>query len=109
MKKLLSIGALMAMVLVLAAPVGYAKEKEVKVAGTAMCAKCALHQADACQTVIQVEKGKKKVLYYLTDNKVAQDFHKNVCTKNEKVTATGTVKKVEGKLQLAASKIEMAK
>ncbi len=114
MKKLLRIGAALVMGLALAAPGVYAQEhsakgKEATVKGTAMCAKCALHKTATCQTVIQVEKGKKKVLYYLADNAVAKDFHKNVCSKNEEVNATGTVKKVGDKLQLAATKIEPVK
>src|ERR1035437_6433948 len=67
-------------------------------------------EKDKCQTVIQVEgKNGKTVKYYLADNDVSKAFHENVCTEAKKVTATGTVKKVEGKNELTVSKIALAK
>jgi hypothetical protein len=85
--------------------------KEHSVTGEAKCAKCALHQADKCQTVIQAEgKNGKMVTYYLTDNDIAKNFHEEICKEPKKVTAMGTVKKGEGgKMELTASKIEVAK
>ncbi len=86
------------------------KEKERKISGEAKCAKCALKEADKCQTVIQVENKKgKTVNYYLVDNDVSKAFHQNVCKGSKKVTATGTVKKVDGKNELTVSKIELVK
>lgn len=85
-----------------------AKEKTIK--GEAKCAKCALHEADKCQTAIEAEnKAGKKVTYYLADNETAKNFHKEICKEAKKVKATGTVKKVDGKMELTASKIEEAK
>src|SRR5437879_6216414 len=72
------------------------KEK-VTITGEGKCAKCALKEADKCQNVIQVEEGGKKVNYYLAQNKIAKDFHENICKESKKVTATGTVKEVDGK------------
>jgi hypothetical protein len=40
---------------------------------------------------------------------VSKDFHENICQENKKITATGTVKEVDGKMQLTATKIELAK
>ena len=82
--------------------------KDVTVKGMAKCAKCALHEGDSCQTVIQTEKEGKKHTYYLASNDVAKNFHKNVCQGEKKVTATGTVKEVDGKKQFTVSKIELA-
>ena len=91
-----------------AAEEGSAKEKTIK--GEAKCAKCSLKEADKCQTVIQSESSDgKKVTYYLADNDVAKKFHKEVCQDSKKVTATGAVKKVDGKEMLTASKIELEK
>ena len=97
--------------LVLATPSSAAeKGKEVTIKGEAKCAKCALKESDKCQTVIQSENKKgKMVTYYLADNDVAKGFHENVCTSSKEVTATGTVKKVKGKQQLTASSIRLAK
>jgi hypothetical protein len=85
------------------------KDKERKITGEAKCAKCALKEGDKCQTVIQTENKKgKTVTYYLVDNDVSKAFHANVCKETKKVTATGTVKKVDGKNEFTVSKIELA-
>ena len=83
--------------------------KEVTITGEGMCAKCALHQTDKCQTAIQTTENGKKVTYYLTKNKVSDKFHENVCESPHKVTATGKVKETNGKMMLTVSKIELAK
>jgi hypothetical protein len=83
------------------------KGKEQTITGDAKCAKCALSQGEKCQTVIQVEKDGKTVTYYLADNKVAKEFHSKVCKETKKVTATGTVKKVDDKEELTVAKIEV--
>ena len=86
------------------------KDKERTITGEAKCAKCMLKEGDKCQTVIQVENKKgKTITYYLADNDVSKAFHANVCKEAKKVTATGTVKKVEGKNEFTVSKIELAK
>ena len=82
---------------------------EITVTGEAKCAKCALHEAKKCETVIQAEKDGKTVTYYLTPNDTATAFHKNICTTPEQVTATGTVSKKDGKKMLTVSKIEPVK
>lgn len=88
----------------------YAKEKDVTVTGEAKCAKCTLHQGDKCQTVIQTEgKNGKTVTYYLTDNDASKNFHESVCHGPQKVTASGKVKKVDGKRELTVSEIKIAK
>jgi RecG-like helicase len=86
-----------------------AADAPVTITGKGTCAKCDLKEADECQTVIQVKKDDKTVNYYLVHNKVSDDFHKNVCKAPEKVTATGTVKEVDGKMQMTATKIEAVK
>ena len=81
--------------------------KKVTITGTGKCAKCALHETDACQNVIQTEKGGKTVNYYLAKNDVAKEFHSNICKESKKVKATGTVAEVDGKKELTATKIEV--
>jgi len=86
------------------------KAKERTITGEAKCAKCMLKETDKCQTVIQVEGKKgKTVNYYLTENDVSKAFHQNVCNDAKKATATGTVKKVDGKNEFTVSKIALAK
>jgi len=84
------------------------KGKQVTITGEAKCAKCILKESDKCQTVIQAEgKNGKTVMYYLTDTDAAKAFHENVCHEAKKVTASGRVKKVDGKRELAATDIKV--
>ena len=85
------------------------KAKEVTVSGEGKCAKCALHEADKCQNVIETKEGGKKVTYYLAQNDVSKEFHDKICKGPQKVKAVGTVKEVDGKKELTVSKIELAK
>lgn len=112
MKKLVLTGIAGLMLFGLAIPSFAAEEgsaKEHTIKGEAKCAKCSLKEADKCQTVIQTEKNGKTTTYYLADNDVSKAFHKQVCQEPKKVTAVGTVKKVDGKEMLTASKIEAEK
>ena len=85
------------------------KPKQKTITGEAKCAKCMLKETDKCQTVIQVEGKKgKTVTYYLAENDVSKAFHQNVCTEAKKATATGKIKKVRGKIEFTASKIDLA-
>ncbi len=85
------------------------KDKQITIKGEAKCAMCALKETDKCQTVIQTQDKKgKTVTYYLVDNEAAKNFHENVCKGSKKVTATGSVKKVKGKQEFAATKITIA-
>jgi uncharacterized protein DUF6370 len=85
-----------------------AEGKEVTLQGEAKCAKCALHEADKCQTVIQTKEDGKTVTYYVTQNDVAKTFHKEICQDPKKVKATGKVEEVDGKKQLTLAKITPA-
>lgn len=80
------------------------------VTGTALCAKCALHIADKCETVVKTTVNGKEVIYHLT-GKEAEAFHKNICTlpDGEKVTVIGQVTEKDGQQMLAATKIEAVK
>lgn len=87
----------------------FAKDKEVTLTGEGQCAKCALHETKTCQNTVTVEEQGKKVIYYLTQNKVSKDFHDQICHAPAKITATGTVKAAHGKMELTPTKIELAK
>lgn len=113
MRKLLFSSALAAVVALAYSLPAFAvsdEKAEVEIKGQAKCAKCMLKEGDECQSVIE-SKGKdgKSIKYYLADNKVAKDFHANVCTEVKSVKATGTVKEVDGKKQLTVAKIELEK
>ena len=108
-KKLVAVLAVAGLAVSLASFAAEGKDKEITIKGNGMCAKCELKQSDSCQNVVQVEKDGKKVTYYVVQNDVAKAFHKNVCKSTEKVTAVGTVKEVDGKMQFTASKIDLDK
>jgi len=89
---------------------GFAAEKgEVTITGEGKCAKCSLKETDKCQNVIQTKEDGKTVTYYLAKNDVSNNFHDHLCKETQKVTAKGTVKEVDGKKELTASSIELAK
>ena len=79
--------------------------KEITLQGEAKCAKCSLHEADKCQTVIQTKEDGKTVTYWVTQNDVAKNFHKEVCTDAKKVKAIGKVEEVDGKKKITLAKI----
>jgi hypothetical protein len=84
-------------------------KKEVTITGEAKCAKCVLKESEKCQNVIQTKEDGKTVSYYLAKNDVSKNFNEDLCKDGKKVTATGTVKTVDGKKELMASKIALAK
>ncbi|HLH56170.1 MAG TPA: DUF6370 family protein [Verrucomicrobiae bacterium] len=85
-----------------------AAEKDVTLQGEAKCAKCSLHEADKCQTVIQTKEDGKTVTYWVKQNDVAKNFHKEICSDSKKVKATGKVEEVDGKKKITLAKITPA-
>ena len=82
---------------------------EVKLEGEAVCAKCNLKTASACQAAITVTgaDGKKETI--LADNNdIAKAFHKNICTDTKKVKIEGVVTEKDGKKTIALTKIVAA-
>ncbi len=109
MKKSLALAAGVAVLLLAAATVRtLAAGESVTIKGEGKCAKCALKETKECQNVIQTERDGKKVNYFLVANDVSKEVHGKLCKESKKVTATGTVKEVDGKLELTATKIELA-
>ena len=108
MKKSLALVAGVAVLLLAAATVRTLAGESITITGEGKCAKCALKETKECQNVIQTEKDGKKLSYYLVANDVSKEFHGKLCKETKKVTATGTVKEVDGKLELTLTKIELA-
>jgi Family of unknown function (DUF6370) len=109
-KSLLLILPVVGLMLLAFATPSYAASKGKKrtLTGLCVCTKCFLHETDHCSNAIQVKTKKGKTLtYYLAQNEVSKDFHDNVCKAPKKVTATGYVKKVKGKLEFTALKIKL--
>ncbi len=77
--------------------------EEVTIKGEAMCTKCAMHETDKCGCAIKAVDG---TVYYAKQNKVAKDFHENICHGPAKVVATGKVTEKDGKKTITLTKIE---
>ena len=86
----------------------FAGDKEVTVNGNAKCSMCSLHEGKICSTVIQTKNDGKTVNYYVVDNEASKKLQK-LSHSGKKVTATGTVKEVDGKQTLTVTKVEAAK
>ncbi len=82
---------------------------EKTITGDGLCAKCALKETKDCQNAVQVEEGGKKVTYYVVQNDLAKKFHKNICKSTEKVKVTGTVKEVDGKMEITPTAMDLVK
>ena len=82
---------------------------DTKITGEAMCAKCELQEVSACQMAIKVKgaNGKEEVIM-ADNNKVSKDFHDEICKKNARVNAEGTITEKNGKKTIALTKIELA-
>jgi len=104
MKKLLAL----CFGLVLVASTSFAEDKATTWSGEGKCAKCALKKTDSCQMALVVKEGDKEVTHLVAQNDVSKGFHKNICSATAKVKLTGTVKEVDGKKEIVASKIEKA-
>jgi hypothetical protein len=84
--------------------------KESTITGEAKCAMCMLHEGNKCQTVIQAKNKKgSQITYYLVENDVSKALDDKVCHEAKKASVTGTVKKVDGKNELTATKIALVK
>ena len=108
MKKLALVATVAALVLAATAVRTFAADEPVTITGDAKCAKCVLKEGKECQNAIQVKTGDKSVTYYLAANDASKELNGKLCEGAKKVKATGTVKAVEGKMQLTATKIELA-
>jgi len=77
--------------------------KKITIEGEALCAKCALKEADQCQNVVSVEKDGKTTKYYLEKNEFFKDAHSGlgICTAKKaspvKVKVVGTCVEKDGK------------
>ena len=82
--------------------------REITLIGEGKCAKCLLKEGDTCQNVIEVERGKVKRVYYMTQNDISKAFHDNISKQAQKITVTGTpgIGK-NGKLEITPTKIEL--
>ncbi|MCW5553636.1 MAG: hypothetical protein KIS67_15930 [Verrucomicrobiae bacterium] len=75
--------------------------------GEGACAKCLLKEGKECQPTLTVAGEGQNVTYYLKENEATKKLGKQLCTERKKVKVTGTVKPVDGKFELTATKVEI--
>ena len=98
---------LSAVILSLSAAGALAEDKTFK--GEGCCAKCELKEAKSCQNAVKVKEGDKTVTYLLEHNDVSKAFHSKLCSGTAKVVIKGSLKEVDGKKVIVASKIDLDK
>ncbi len=110
MKSLTSsiIAGFVALMMLAAVSVFAEDAQTVTITGMGKCAKCALHQSDKCQNVVEVEKDGKTTTYWLTGAKSKAFHHDNLCQDSKKVTVTGTVSEKDGKQMIEVTEIKLA-
>jgi hypothetical protein len=81
---------------------------QVTLQGDLTCAKCGLHEASSCQSVLVVKEGGKDIKYYLAKNAVAAAEHEKVCGGSVSATVTGTVSDEDGRKVLTATTVSTA-
>jgi hypothetical protein len=88
-------------------------DKEVKLTGTLVCAKCKLKMdgITKCTNALQVKDGKNTVVYLLDDKGMSESYHEPVCGGGDKegVSVVGKVTEKDGKKWVKASKVEVKK
>lgn len=103
MKTILSMLAVCAMLCLSATFVRAEEGKTVTLKGTALCAKCELHQTEKCQAALKVTEDGKDVIYYITGPE-AKDIHHEVCkAPKENVEVTGVVSEKDGQKWITTS------
>jgi hypothetical protein len=84
---------------------GVAPTGPVTLQGDLTCAKCGLHEASSCQSVLVVKEDGRDTKYYLAKNAVAAAEHEKVCGGSVPATVTGTVRDEGGRKVLTASTV----
>ena len=83
--------------------------KDVKLTGTLLCGKCALHETSKCANALQVKDGDKTVNYFLEDQGSGEDYHACGGDQVEGVTVAGTATEKDGKHYLKPIKVDLPK
>jgi hypothetical protein len=87
--------------------------KPVTFSGEAVCAKCILKQTEDCQIALRITTGGLPLAYFLEPNEVSKQLEArlsekgiNCCETPAPVTVTGTVRQVDGRPLITASRLD---
>jgi hypothetical protein len=79
----------------------------VSVRGEGVCARCILHLTQKCQLAIRVREGEHQELLFVNENAASRDLGPACCASPVPVLAQGTVHTENGRLVLAATRLEV--
>jgi 3-oxoacyl-ACP reductase-like protein len=86
-------------------------DKEVKLTGTLVCAKCKLKMdgVTKCTNALQVKDGETTVTYILNDKGMEEDYHECGGGEKKDVTVVGKVTEKDGKKTVKPTKVDVRK
>ena len=79
----------------------------ITVTGKGRCTKCATKESLVCQSVVIVEAGREKAVYYLQENAVTTTFHDKVGAATKAVTVKGTLQRAGARLKLTPTSFDV--
>ncbi len=79
----------------------------ITVTGKGRCTKCGAKETVICQSVVIVEAGREKAVYYLMENAVTAAFHEKVGTATKAVTVKGTLQRTGNRLKLTPTSFDV--
>jgi hypothetical protein len=84
-------------------------DKEVKLTGTLVCAKCKLKMegVSKCTNALQVKDGEQTLTYILVDKGMAEDYHECGGGEKKDVTVVGKVTEKDGKKTVKPAKVDV--
>ena len=86
-------------------------DKEVKLTGSLVCAKCKLKMEGVtkCTNALQVKESEKTVTYILDDKGVDEDYHECGGGEKKDVTVVGKLTEKDGKKTVKPTKVDVKK
>jgi hypothetical protein len=79
----------------------------VSVRGEGVCTRCILHLTKKCQLAIRVREGEREELLLVNENAASRDLGPACCASPVPILAQGTVHTENGRLFLAATRLEV--
>ncbi len=108
MRRILSLGLSLAVVVVLAfsarADDKKDEKKEVTLKGTIVCGKCELGVTDDCSNAIKVKEDGKDVVYFLIDSGKKEKYHGDICSAPKKGSVVGVTSTKDKKNYITPAK-----
>ena len=79
----------------------------ITVIGKGRCTKCGTKESAVCQSVVVVEAGREKAVYYLQENAVTTKLHDQLGSATKTVTVKGTLQRAGARLKLSPTSYDV--